>query len=177
MGFVKDDIYILILGAFLFSGCSSFNSFAFISLTQMDDLLVDERVEGVFRPRPGMMLPYTISISSNRGESNLLVNDVAIRLYDNKDDGVYYVNHLLEQRIQDVNNDGYMDFVLTGEAIMSAEDKLGSVTKRPIRSVFIFDPVTMSFTNSVPDVAVPVCRVTKRVERGSTKEANKIHLK
>lgn len=147
-------IFLLCLLQFLTS-CKHMNNFDFISLTDAQHLHSDENIEGMFSLKPGMDLPYTFAFSSDRGEGSLVFGGFSVQIFDKNDkDGVSYLGEILEQHVEDLNGDGYMDFVLTGKAQLLEED--GRVTQRSVRSVFVFDPVSMSFTNSIADAAIPV---------------------
>jgi len=71
------------------------NSISSVSLSQIKDKEEYEDFEGVFIPKPGMALPYTFAVSSDN-EGSLHIGEISIQLYDNHDDSVYFLDHLLE---------------------------------------------------------------------------------
>jgi len=133
-----------------------------VSIDQLRGMEEGQVLKGVFRPGGDMALPYSFSISS-KGNGSLAFGTYCIRIYDAHSDRLLFAppgslgtDYLLDQHQQDVNADGWLDLVFTGTAICTGEKESDPQTSRSVRSVFLYDPQTASFTNSVPDDAVYV---------------------
>jgi len=138
-----------------------------VSIDQLRGMEEGQVLEGVFSPGGDVTLPYSFSISS-KGNGSLAFGTYCIRIYDAHSDRLLFAppgslgtDYLLDQHQQDVNADGWLDLVFTGTAICTGEKESDPQTSRSVRSVFLYDPQTASFTNSVPDDAVYVYTVER----------------
>lgn len=147
---------IVIASLILLSSCATHPHL--VSREQARGLDDTQVLDGVFRPKRGVALPYSFAITS-KGNGSLVFGSYAIRIYDAHDDGLLFDAFLLDQYQRDVNADGWLDLVLTGSALLTGEKESDPRTTRHVRAVFLFDPLVHSFTNTVPDDAVYVYTV------------------
>lgn len=127
----------------------------FVRPSQLDQVFETGGITGAFQPVPNITLSYIFTITP-QGNGNIVFGSYGIRIYDEHDDGLIFKGGLLNQQRVDINKDGLLDLVFTGTAVITDEDGGPPLAERPIRSVFLYHPGTMSFVNSEPDDAVVV---------------------
>jgi hypothetical protein len=147
---------IAIASLILLSSCATLPHL--VSREQVRGLDDRQVLEGVFRPKRGVAIPYTFEITS-KGNGSLVFGSYAIRIYDAHDDGFLFDGFLLDQSQRDINSDGWLDLIVTGAVLMTGEKESDPSSTRPVRAVFLFDPLADSFTNTVSDDAVYVYSV------------------
>ena len=102
----------------------------------------------------GVLLHGVFSITS-KGNGILEVPGARIRIYDTDHDGLVFEGSLLHNRLVDVDGDGFNDIVIWGTAVLSDDDDK-ETGRRPVLSVFHYDPRTGRFVNTVPSKHVYV---------------------
>lgn len=108
-----------------------------------------------------VQVSYSLKVIGNfsitsKGNGVLQVPGVNIRLYDGHDDGVVFDSFLLNNELVDVDGDGFKDIVLWGTSILYDDKDDKEIGRRPVLSIFRFDPKTKKFINTVPSQDVYV---------------------
>ncbi|MCB9397913.1 MAG: hypothetical protein H6510_08860 [Acidobacteria bacterium] len=133
---------------------------AVISETEAKGLLAElngvetETLSKQFFRAPNLSIKITFRISS-KGNGILSLPGLLIRIYDEHDDRLFFDPPLLENEWVDLNQDGYRDLVVSGNAILTDEaDKIS--TRHSVKATFVFDPKTQTFvtTQACPEIYV-----------------------
>ena len=93
---------------------------------------------------------------TSKGNGELKVPGANIRLYDSHDDGVVFDGFLLNNELVDVDGDEFKDIVLWGTSILYDDNDDKEISRRPVLSIFRFEPKTNKFINTVPSQDVYV---------------------
>jgi hypothetical protein len=97
---------------------------------------------------PGVDRDMVIHVTS-KGNGELRLGEVRRRIYDDHDDGVTYRNSMFDIALTDLDDDGYIDMVLSGQ-LRVTED--GQPTEHPTDSVIevlMFDQRSGTFRSSL----------------------------
>lgn len=100
-------------------------------------------------------LPWSFSIT-NKGNGALEIGNIGIRIYDAHDDSTFFKNYLLNNHLEDINSDGYLDIVLSG-TVLKTNEKNGKITdNHKLKTVFFYVPSEKTFKQKQahPDVLV-----------------------
>lgn len=82
---------------------------------------------------------------TSKGSGHLSVKNIIVQVYDDHDDGLTFVDGLLQIDATDVDADGCKDLVLAGVATISGDKESDPVTHLPIACVYLFRPSSDSF--------------------------------
>jgi len=78
-----------------------------------DSIPGEQRYERVIEIGHGVSTRAVIEVTS-KGNGILKIGDLRLRVYDDHDDGAYYLGSLLHIEFADVNGDDYRDMVISG---------------------------------------------------------------
>lgn len=90
-----------------------------------------------------VLVPYSFSITS-KGNGVINILNTSIRIYDQHNDGNYFKSGLLNNRLIDLNKDGYQDLVVSGIAITTGP-KGDDYIEKNIKAVLQYSPSTNTF--------------------------------
>ncbi|MFC6631833.1 hypothetical protein [Microbulbifer taiwanensis] len=96
----------------------------------------------------GVSIDYEFEVTS-KGNGVLKIGNSHIRIYDRHDDGIYFENGLLWNKAEDINDDGFLDVVVWGNAFVELSDLDERSVKVPVLVHLIFAPGLKTYVKSV----------------------------
>lgn len=117
--------------------------------TNADDSIIKRNIE----ISPGNLMQMEFQITT-KGNGVISVPGLNIRIYDGHDDGLMFENQLLKCEWKDIDADGFLDLVVSGNAIRKGDEEDAKPTMSVVYGVFHWNNTNRQFeiTQCSPEI-------------------------
>lgn len=130
-------------------GCASGDDGAARVLVNERDLMPvgmhgEQEWNGLFQLDETHALPATVEVTS-KGNGTLSVGNVAVRVYDDHDDGNLYEPRMLRVLTLDLDDDGWMDLLIVGRRLETGEKGGQVIASFGVAAMLFYDAALGGF--------------------------------
>lgn len=104
----------------------------------------EQRYEQTIEIGPKVKVEAVVEVTARRN-GTLKVANLNLRVLDEYDDGMKYLDGLLHVEFVDVSGDGFKDLVITGTITNTGEKETDPISYTTVTSIYVFAPKEKEF--------------------------------